>query len=406
MEEEIDLRPYIEVLLKRWYWIVGVTFLTAVVAYTISSFIPPTYEATALVAVIAPRDMVQLDPRIQELTESQPLRAFPQLAESDQILQSLLDQKAVDDIRTVEKLRSSLEAEAGNDLSVIQLKAMSQNPEDAARLANAWAEVFVEWTNGIYTNRGSNQVLVFEDQLAESEKVLSAADEALIAYQAVNRTQVLSNTLVVHLHTQAVYLDAQQQLNLLTQDTQRLREQLKGQTNSDPVTMADQLTALLLQLKAFNVNTAVPLQLQLTENIDLTIDNRTEQIALLNALLATLSAQADQINSELATLESRILELQQQVQTAVTGYNRLARDRAVAEETYMLLARKVEEERITSSDTTSGVRLASKAITPSEPISKHRLLNTIVASAITFTIAIAMILLMKWWEITKAPENE
>jgi uncharacterized protein involved in exopolysaccharide biosynthesis len=65
MEEEIDLRQYITVLMRRWYWIAGLALAAAVVAFGVSSILPPTYEATALVVVTQPRYLFQFDSRVQ-----------------------------------------------------------------------------------------------------------------------------------------------------------------------------------------------------------------------------------------------------------------------------------------------------------------------------------------------------
>ena len=74
MEEEIELRPYIELLVKRWYLIVGAALVAAIVAFVVSSMQPAEYEATALVAITEPQLRVQFEPRIEELSEdSQPL---------------------------------------------------------------------------------------------------------------------------------------------------------------------------------------------------------------------------------------------------------------------------------------------------------------------------------------------
>ncbi|HEX7593197.1 MAG TPA: Wzz/FepE/Etk N-terminal domain-containing protein [Anaerolineae bacterium] len=51
MEDEIDLRAYLDVLLRRWKWIVGVTLVAALVAGVVSLLMPPTYESTASVFV-------------------------------------------------------------------------------------------------------------------------------------------------------------------------------------------------------------------------------------------------------------------------------------------------------------------------------------------------------------------
>lgn len=400
MEEEIDLRPYIEAVVKRWYWIVGVAVLAAIVAFVVTSFSPPVYEATALIAVVAPRDVVQLDLRIRETTTTQPLRAFPQLALSDQVLQTLLEQRPIAGVDTVQELRSRLGAAVGDDTSIIQLTAASQKPEEAAALVNAWAAVFVNWANEVYTGQSSQQVSFFEEQLVAAEAELRTAEEALITFQAINRTEIISNTLAAYAITQSEYLTAQRRNGQLTRQVQELRDQL-ATANTQPVTLADQLTALSLQLQAFGAETAVPLQLQLSDDVALTSVSRSEQLALLGNLLATLSSQAGQIEVELAALEPRILELQQQQQQANIEHSRLLRHQVVTESAYMALAHKVEEQRITSQDTTSGVRLASEASVPRGPVTGGRLMNVVMAFTSVLVLSIFVVLGTKWWGQTK-----
>ncbi len=43
MEEEIDLREYIEILLKYWKWIVGAALLAAIAAFVATSMLPRVY---------------------------------------------------------------------------------------------------------------------------------------------------------------------------------------------------------------------------------------------------------------------------------------------------------------------------------------------------------------------------
>lgn len=401
MEEEIDLRPYIKAIIKHWYWILGTALLAAIVVFAVASFAPPTYQATALIAVVSPRDVIQLDLRIREATTTQPLKAFPQLALSDQVLQTLLEQKPVEGIDTIQELRSSLDAEAGSDTSIIQLAATSQDPKKAAALVNAWASVFVTWSNEIYTGQSSQQVAFFEAQLAAVEIELKNTEEALVTFQAINRTEIISNTLAAYTDTQSEYLSAERRNGQLTQQVQELRNQLAASGNAQTVTWADQLTALSLQLQAFGAETAVPLQLQLNDDVALTSVNRSEQLALLDNLLATLSNQAGQIEVELVALEPRILELQQQQQQANIEHSRLLRHQVVTESAYMALAHKVEEQRITSQDTTSGLRLASEASVPGGPVPGGRLMNVVMAFTIILLLSIFVVLGTKWWGQTK-----
>ena len=91
MEEEIDLRQYVEVLIRSWGWIAGLALVAAAAALGVSFLIPPTYEATALVAVTEPRYVMRFDPRFETVNSVQPAyQAYPELAASDDLLQDLL----------------------------------------------------------------------------------------------------------------------------------------------------------------------------------------------------------------------------------------------------------------------------------------------------------------------------
>jgi len=89
MEEEIDLRAYVLVLLKYWKWILGTTAAAAVVALVVSFLLPPTYEATALVVIKQPQYVMQFDPRFETLTQQPAYKAYPDLAKGDEVLEAL-----------------------------------------------------------------------------------------------------------------------------------------------------------------------------------------------------------------------------------------------------------------------------------------------------------------------------
>ena len=64
IEEEIDLRAYVEVLIRYWKWIVGYMLVAALTAFTISSLRPPIYEAETTVAIIRSRTDVIFAPQM------------------------------------------------------------------------------------------------------------------------------------------------------------------------------------------------------------------------------------------------------------------------------------------------------------------------------------------------------
>lgn len=55
MEDEIDLREYIDVLIRHWKAIVALTVIAAIVAGVVSFLLPPTYEARATLVATGER---------------------------------------------------------------------------------------------------------------------------------------------------------------------------------------------------------------------------------------------------------------------------------------------------------------------------------------------------------------
>lgn len=397
MEEEIDLRPYIELLLRRMKWIIASGFILAIIAYLALGFSPKTYKATSLVFVAANNDVFQFDPRILAVNNEEPLSALPELARSDIILSELIKDEALAEIITIASLRNILQAETGSDRSLVRLTVVTQDPEKSARIANVWAELFITKINSSLGLHDNEQVAFFEDQLAQAEQTLITAEENLVSFQEVNRSTTISNTLAFYNEEQALQLANQQTLIRLVQDTEQLRDQLSNQPNNNPATFSDQLVALSLQAEGFNANSSTPLILQLDSDSSLIGKDKSEQIEFLNRLVEFLQLKLSIVENRLLSIEPEILRLQREWQEANVTLNRLVSDLDVASETQLSLARKVEEEKIVTQDTNRGLRLISGAVAPDEPESQNRLFITFSAGIIGLLVSLVVILIANWW---------
>lgn len=407
MEEEIDLRPYLEALFKRWYWIVAVALTAGVLAFAISSLLPPTYEATALIVVTSPQQVVlhsltqdTLDPNFSSVDETMPLlRAYPELATSDEIIRQLWNELDLpgSEIEGIEDLRRRLTAEAGSDPSLLRLTAQYKDAQTAAHMANTWAALFVPWVNDAYGVTNSEQLRFFEMQLAGVFNTLETAETELITFQATNRATVLENHLNALTEALANLLEEQQILSSLLQDAQQLRTQLTTQGVSDSVSFAYQLTALNLQLRTYNAEIPSGIQLQLAPEGSLTGNSRDEHLRFVDSLLSSLTERQIRIEEDLSTIEPQILNSQQELQVAVTEEQRLQRSLEEAEETYRAMVRRVEVERISTDDTIGGVSLASSSSVPNKPTSTSSLILAAAASSIAGILGILGILLQFWW---------
>ena len=408
-EIEIDLRKYFEILLHYWQWIVGTAVVIALAAFIWSFLQPPTYEAVALVAVTNPQYTLNFDPRLTTVANTaQAYKAYPELAKSDDLLQSVfakLDPRPTS-IETLGDLNKMLTAQSGTDPSIVRLRAQAQNPKDAARIANIWAEAFITRTNEIYGTQDQAQVQSFEAQAASAEKELQADEQALIDYQAHDQSLILQNQLSSTQQIQVDYLADQRNITYLLQDISGLHEQLSKQPAANASGLADRLTALFLQIKAYRAQSDVPIQLQFSNPDTVASASVGEQIAFLDSLSNSMKAQLTDTDARLKALEPQILTLQQQLQQIKAEKDRLTRMRDVARQTSQTLAQKVEETRIAMQSNKGEVQLASRGVAPEEPLSSRKLVFTVFGGGVGLILGIVCAFIVDWRRISRITKRK
>jgi succinoglycan biosynthesis transport protein ExoP len=403
MEDEIDLRQYIEVLIRRWKWIVALTLIAALTAAAISFFVlEPVYEASALVLITSPRYQLRFDPRLETVSEIETAsKAYPSLAVSDDLLNQVLEAMDAEDLpeneRKLQVLRGKVGASAGADPSLLKLTATNGDPERAARIANVWAEQYVEYVNELYGRR-SEDVLFFGEQFDAAKSALEAAEEALVDYEARNQQAILQARLNAKRSALNDYLAVQHELTLVIEDAQALRQQLEGQPASALTSLGNDLAALLLEIQGLSRDTELPLQLQVVGGGSLSNKTVGEQTRLLSDLIAALEDRLAEIETQVETLSAEILPLQEALQQATMEKEQLTRERDVARNTYLTLANKVEEARIAAQDETGEVRLASGASVPISPVGPRKKMNTAIAGFLGLFVGVFAAFFVEYWQ--------
>lgn len=410
MEEEIDLRAYVAVLIRYWKWIAGLALVAAVAAFVVSLLLPSAYEASAVVIITEPRYQMQFDPRFKTADQWTPAyNAFPTLATSDGVLRSVLDAYAPSPEAGIEewKLRTlsgMVEAISEGDPSLVVLRARSRSPEDAAAIANLWADALVKRGNDIYSDR-EDDVEFFQEQVAQAGQALDDADAALVEFEARSQASTVDAQLESLRQAQADYLADQRAIAYIVQDIQGLRAQLVQQPGDRPVSLADDLTALLLQIKAFNLLQVEALDAQASTSIQLQISSGgsfsdkspAEQVAFLDDLVDTLEAKSSKIDGRLAELEPQMLALQRRLQEIAAESDRLTSARDLTSETYKTLARKLEEARIAAREENGVLQVGSYASVPEKPVSPRKMLNTAVAGTLGLMLGVFGAFALEWW---------
>ncbi len=399
MDTEFNPRPYIDALISNWKLLILAAVAAGILGFGVSLLLPPTYEATALVLVINPGQLIQFDPRFETVDDIQrPLQAFPDMAMSDSVLEDLRSEisSISGKSKSLKELRESLKVAAANDPNLLQMSARHRDPEEAARIANNWANIFITQTNEILGNSGGSQLKFYEAQLAEAREDLQIAEDAMVEFEARNRYGILEANLLRFQDAQQRYLDRQSEGEFLIQDIRALKSQLKNETENKRPLPSNELALLVLQMRLFGQKAdEQPYLLQLQPSADGATTNKQLLVAL-ESLEATVLQSSGNTSEKIAKLEPQILELQEALQQLEREGARYSRDIEVATETYTSLARKVDEERITSQDTSQGLRLTSQASIPEKPVAPQGLLNGVLAAVVAFVAMGAVILFRQW----------
>jgi len=401
MEDEMDLRVYINVLMRHWRLIAAVTLLAGVVALGVSFVSPAKYQATAMVLVTRPLYQFQFSPAINSNTQqSLTGKAALDLATSDALLQQLLlqvgDRLSADE-RNLFALREMLKAKTGGDPSIVNLSVTNRDAQRVAEIANTWANLYVRQVNDLY-GKSADQLKFFEGQLAQAKNDLDAADQALVEFQKRNDLAILQAQLSAKQSALGNYLGMNESLVLLQQNVKNLQDQLARRPADSPSSLGDDLAQLMIQVSALSAqSSSLPIQLQMPSTGSLSDRTVGQQAAYLADLAKTIESRQAEAKKQAEALPIEIRALQGQIQETSTEAARLTRQRDLAQTVYTTLAQKVKETQISAQDASGSVRLAGSAVVPERPMSKKLLTNTAIGLMLGLMAIIGVVFVREYF---------
>jgi len=443
-------------ILKRRYWVILLGALVAGVVAAILSFVwPPSYEAQSQLLITKLRPSVTLDARYQTVAEENVVNLSVQeeqvrrqtlvaLATGGALVQQVIDRLGTE-LPPGEQTRGAVlnMVDVGTDGNLISITARAGDPERAAAIANAWASVYQDTVNRLYsTISPSNAEIQAQVQQArasydvakqELQAFLQVSQENELLRQIEQKQQLLADLQAVYVaaaREQAAQLLARQgRTGRLLLDVQSLRAQLAGASPSDALTPGEQLGLLYVEALAFAQGEVLSATLELApgwqgdalltagqaithlDRLVETLDaGRTNTQAALDALSLNLlsgedlliqAAGAEAVGS-IDELQAAINDLQSKLEHETIKKADLTNASDVAQQSYLTLMRKATEVQIASATIGVEVQIASSAQVPEEP-AFPRPLQTIVLGLLAGALAgLAIAFLIELWPQTEA----
>lgn len=399
---EIDLKKIIKKLLAKWFWILGVTLAVGLAAFFFFFQEPDVFEAKAMIALIQPRYEAHFDSNITTANPAMPgEELITNVALSNEIVQKLFPEWSAP-----QKAEISLESKG----AVVILSVKSDTPEEAAELANLWADLTIKQLNSTYYGIDDAQVGYFQDQLEQAKLARGQSSDALVKFASTD----LSNYLKIQLgniNAQVGTLQKKQALEAAIFDVQGILDYLPGDDPDTLVRQNDLLNFTLIQSRVYASQVVAglagsPIQMQLayqTSTEGTTYRDFTailkEWIVVLNASIAELDVTNAPLSAEVTALQSQIKDIQMERSLLETDYN-------LNESTYKTLKTKLEEVLLNFNPERGNAQVLSRAIPPVGSLPDGTVKNTLIAMVAGMILSIIAVLLLDWWKAEDKPLEE
>jgi len=210
-DDEIDLRKYIDILLKRWreilFFTVLIVILAAAAVLTLRAVGAPMYEAGANVAIVRTQTDVNFDERFTTSSDSNRTQdvtsrraALVGLAKSGTIAEAViadlgdqLPEILLDPARLLRRIDASLSTQNGRtgQSDLIEITAEADSPEVAAAIANSWAKHYVQEVNRIYGQVPDEMMASVEQELNQAQTKYGVAQSSLESFLATTPLNTL-----------------------------------------------------------------------------------------------------------------------------------------------------------------------------------------------------------------------
>jgi capsular polysaccharide biosynthesis protein len=371
MEDEIDLRKFIDVLLRHWKLIVSITVIAVFTAGLVSFLSPRVYEARATVMILG---------KEQESLLS--------LARSPHVATAIIEQlggRLKPGEQKTDIILDMVETRARD--TFLEVTVRNTDPEKAAAIANAWTECYIQYSNDFltsllrspqeleYSANATREVYERESKAYEDFRRSSHIDELT---QQISDKELLYNAML-------------------------LREQIQSGHTSVVSSKANSLAFVLLLANAYI--DGVPANIQVS--LDLA-PGETVSLKDIDNLISILETRTGKTSGKSPVeLQQRITELRIELDRENSMLTKLKQSMYITWISYMKAVQKITELEIALHTPETMVIPVEPASTPDTPVGSRKLMTIGIALVLGLVVAVFGAFVVEYFKKTgEKPEEE
>ena len=392
--DTVELIHYLRVLWRQ-KWIIGLTFLTAVVTVWFLSDIPdPQYRISSSLLLLPP---LAAELNVDTSTAVWSPEAYKRLALSTTVLQSVVDQLPLspdDSAQSVSELREklSIDVDAVGSMYdprarqvLLTLTMTCSNSEQICHALDAWAQALEETFGSLFQDGTARSYEYVSQNAADTKADLEAMLEQqkkLLVETPIDSLRSYHSLLQSQLNSIRTRLaDAQKALSKTRSLVAALEHELSLQPKMHVLTRSispDSLVGVISDFSAREIETLASIQVQ-SEQLNSTY------IAL-DSRIATNRVEIHALEEEIRYLEqseqetSLLLEETNHVLVETEAQlHELEREIALLESAYVKLMGQLQNARIALAETPNPIQVIDEPIIPEHAIGPRKLSNIAIA---------------------------
>jgi polysaccharide biosynthesis transport protein len=419
-EDEIDLRELINVIIKRKKLILGIFLASVIITAVISFLQPKTYQAHTSLMIMPSRMQAMLSPtqfaldiqqQYVQADTIQPkyppaisLTTHKELLKSNAVLE-----KVIDRLKLVDKSGKSLAPDGLSEklnimeikeTNILQLEVKDANPKTAQRIANAWAEEYVKYSQEFISGEARGKGDFILDQFEVAKENLVQSEKHVKDFKNKYKLDLMRAELDMKKSKLNEYkkelIDLEIALKTKENSLGELKEQISNQSKFIVVSKA--ITDDALWQKSQKDLFGLDERKLRSEEINPIYRDLETRIVNTEIDLNTLKAKADYIRKAQAGIEIEIDKLSEAINQKEFELTQLNRQMEIYKRTYDNLSTKIEEVRIIRAAQLGETKIVSPALEPKSPIAPNKKLNVALAGIISLMFATFLSFFMEFWQ--------
>lgn len=409
------------VIKNRLAFIMATLLISILCACLLNYFTPPVYEAEAKLRLKPPKplanSLLQENPVNNSATLKQQIATYIELLKSRAVVELALDR--LENKSSYEKMLSQISVQPVKDTEILRVAVQTATAVQARDMANAVVSGFAERLNQLAATEQKGLREFIDSRLQEAAEELARAEKELADYKRVHKIYVPSEenrALVDRLYIS--YKMAQENQIAVASSQARLGTVERQLASLPPGVLADNVSIQQYKVKLAGLQVEMaellrkyterhPKVLALRDSISMLqrlLDTEVNRVVHYEAPSQSLVSQGIMHNRIQAEAEVAAAVAQKRALAAMIAENerqlsqlpakelalaRLTRNVIVAQDTYMMLAKRREEARINEAMQLIDVQIIDAAVLPEAPVKPRRLLNIILAVIFGLSAGIA-----------------